>query len=87
MGKDFVWCADIRDGKKQLVYVDSVHYTNAMNRVFADCVVKGLPDSAVRILKAPANGRASNAEYASAHGEFMSLRRCHHGTDFKARWP
>ena len=52
MGKDFVWCAGIQDGMKRQVYVDSVHYTSAMTRTFADCVVNGLPDSAARIPEA-----------------------------------
>jgi hypothetical protein len=57
MGRDFVWCADIQDGVKRQVYVDSVHYTSAMNRIFADCIVEGLPNSVAKILRGFVTGR------------------------------
>jgi len=31
LGDDFLWCADIQDGVKEMLYVDGFHYSAAMN--------------------------------------------------------
>jgi len=38
-GGNVAWCADIQDGVKKPLYVDSVHYTAEMSRMLADCVL------------------------------------------------
>ena len=42
MGENFVWCAAIQEGLREQLYVDSVHYSNAMNHKVADCIYNGL---------------------------------------------
>lgn len=39
MGDDFLWCADIQDGIKQLLYVDKFHYSADMSGLFAKKIV------------------------------------------------
>ena len=48
---DFVWCAGIQDGVKEQLYMDSVHYTNLMNRRVAQCILDGLPDGIKHTLR------------------------------------
>ncbi|MBI5163371.1 MAG: SGNH/GDSL hydrolase family protein [Magnetospirillum sp.] len=40
-GKEFVWCADIQDGRKEALYVDAVHYTAAFSADVARCIRDG----------------------------------------------
>jgi hypothetical protein len=42
LGRDFVWCADIGEGRRQELYLDLVHYTPRMARRVAACVAKGM---------------------------------------------
>ena len=42
LGADFVWCADIQEHVQKPLYVDQVHYTPAMARRVAGCIVKGM---------------------------------------------
>ena len=42
LGADFVWCADIQEGVRERLYIDQVHYTPAMARRVASCIVKGM---------------------------------------------
>jgi hypothetical protein len=42
MDRRFVWCADIQDGKREPFYVDQVHYSPAMSKLLARCIVDGL---------------------------------------------
>jgi len=41
-GENFVWCADIQEGKKEPLYVDLTHYSSAMARDFATCIFRAL---------------------------------------------
>lgn len=42
MDRRFVWCADIQDGKKEPFYVDQVHYSPAMSRLLASCILDAI---------------------------------------------
>ena len=39
LGKNFLWCADVQEDLKEHLYVDSCHYTPAMARRTAECIV------------------------------------------------
>jgi hypothetical protein len=39
MGSDFVWCADIQQNAREMLYVDQVHYAPRLQRMVADCIV------------------------------------------------
>ena len=41
-GDDFVWCADIQENAKELLYVDQVHYSPRMSAMLAECIFRGL---------------------------------------------
>ena len=41
-GPNFVWCADIQEGRREELYLDLVHYAPRMARRVAACVAKGL---------------------------------------------
>ena len=47
LGDNFVWCAHIQQGVTEQLYVDTVHYSAAMNRILADCIAKGVPNDAL----------------------------------------
>jgi lysophospholipase L1-like esterase len=38
-GGNVAWCADIQEGLKKPFYVDSVHYSAELSRLFADCIL------------------------------------------------
>jgi len=42
LGDDFLWCADVQEGRRPPLYIDQVHYTPAMARRVAGCIAKGL---------------------------------------------
>ncbi len=39
-GADFVWCADIQEGRNEPLYVDAVHYSAPMSRLLARCITQ-----------------------------------------------
>jgi hypothetical protein len=39
LGENFLWCADIQEGVKEMLYVDSVHYAPRLSRRLARCIV------------------------------------------------
>ena len=41
-GANFVWCADIQEGRREELYLDLVHYAPRMARRVAACIAKGL---------------------------------------------
>ncbi|MCA1960379.1 MAG: hypothetical protein LDL33_06250 [Desulfomonile sp.] len=41
-GDNFVWCADIQEGKKEPLYVDLTHYSSALARELAACISRAL---------------------------------------------
>jgi hypothetical protein len=41
-GPNFVWCADIQEGRREELYLDLVHYAPRMARRVAACIAKGL---------------------------------------------
>jgi hypothetical protein len=41
---DFVWCADLQQGRTEPLYVDNVHYTAAFSKVFAESIVRACLD-------------------------------------------
>jgi lysophospholipase L1-like esterase len=41
-GSDFVWCADIQEGRHEELYIDLVHYSPKMARRVAGCIAKGM---------------------------------------------
>ncbi len=41
-GASFLWCADIQEGVKELLYVDRFHYTPRMSERVAACIAEGL---------------------------------------------
>jgi hypothetical protein len=42
LGDNFLWCADIQQGVKELLYVDRFHYTPRMSERVARCIADGL---------------------------------------------
>ncbi len=42
LGEDFIWCAEIQRDARELLYVDQVHYSPALSRQVAACIVDGL---------------------------------------------
>ncbi len=38
LGADFLWCADIQEGRREPLYVDRVHYTAAFSKATAACI-------------------------------------------------
>jgi hypothetical protein len=42
LGDDFVWCAEIQRDARELLYVDQVHYSPALSREVAACIVDRL---------------------------------------------
>ncbi len=41
-GEEIVWCAAAGEGRDELLYVDAVHYSPAMNALVADCIAERL---------------------------------------------
>lgn len=41
-GANFVWCADIQEGRREELYLDLVHYTPRMAGRVAACIAKAL---------------------------------------------
>ena len=39
-GRNFLWCADIQEDKKKLLYVDKVHYSSKFSREFARVIAE-----------------------------------------------
>ncbi len=42
LGDNFIWCADIQQGLDEVLYLDLVHYTPRMARLFATCIADQL---------------------------------------------
>ena len=42
LGSDFVWCADLQEGRREELYLDLVHYAPRMARRVAACIAKPL---------------------------------------------
>jgi len=42
-GEDGIWCSDIQEGVTEQMYVDTVHYSAALNRRLADCIINRKP--------------------------------------------
>ena len=42
LGRNFLWCADIQEGRKEPLYVDQVHYTGAFSKAFALCIANSV---------------------------------------------
>lgn len=38
LGTNFLWCADIQQGAQETLYVDRFHYSDVMNRRFAEAI-------------------------------------------------
>ncbi|MGB0580521.1 MAG: SGNH/GDSL hydrolase family protein [Limisphaerales bacterium] len=36
--KDFLWAADLQEGRKQILYVDEVHYSAAFSKIIAEAI-------------------------------------------------
>ncbi|MGB7912390.1 MAG: SGNH/GDSL hydrolase family protein [Desulfobaccales bacterium] len=45
LGNDFIWCADIQEGKKENFYTDSTHYSATMSKLVAADIVQGMQKS------------------------------------------
>jgi hypothetical protein len=45
LGNDFIWCADIQEGKKENFYTDSTHYSASMSKLMAADIVQGIQKS------------------------------------------
>jgi hypothetical protein len=45
LGNDFIWCADIQEGKKENFYTDSLHYSAPMSKLVAAEIVQGMQKS------------------------------------------
>jgi hypothetical protein len=41
-GADFLWCADIQEGVRKLLYVDRMHYSPEMSARVARCIADGI---------------------------------------------
>jgi hypothetical protein len=41
-GNNFIWCADIQEGRHEPLYVDRVHYAVALSKALAACIVTQL---------------------------------------------
>jgi hypothetical protein len=41
-GERFVWCADVQQGARGLLYVDAVHYSPQLSDLLAACILEGL---------------------------------------------
>jgi hypothetical protein len=39
---DFLWCADIQEGVRNLLYVDRMHYSPEMSARVARCIADGI---------------------------------------------
>ncbi|MBF0175018.1 MAG: SGNH/GDSL hydrolase family protein [Magnetococcales bacterium] len=37
----FVWCAEVQNGRNELLYVDRVHYNDKMSALIAECLAEG----------------------------------------------
>lgn len=44
LGDNFIWCADIQEGLSEPLYVDAIHYTDAMSRRVAACITDGMTE-------------------------------------------
>jgi hypothetical protein len=42
LGPDLVWCAGLQEGRREALYLDSVHYTPQMARRVARCIARGM---------------------------------------------
>ena len=42
LGANFLWCADVQRGKKEPLYVDSVHYNPRLSELVAECIAQGV---------------------------------------------
>lgn len=40
LGDNFLWCADIQEELEEPLYVDNIHYSARMSKIFADYIVK-----------------------------------------------
>lgn len=40
LGRNFLWCADIQEGRSEPLYVDQVHYTAAFSKAVAGCIAE-----------------------------------------------
>ena len=45
LGRNFLWCADVQQGRSGPLYVDLLHYSAAMSRIIAECVIEGLREN------------------------------------------
>lgn len=43
--KDFLWAADLQEGKEEILYVDEVHYSAAFSKIIAEAIAARLNDS------------------------------------------
>jgi len=46
LGHNAIWCSDIQEGRTEQMYVDTVHYSAALNKLLASCIVEGALGSA-----------------------------------------
>jgi hypothetical protein len=44
LGPNFVWCADIQEDLRELLYVDQVHYAPSMSQRIARCIADAIRD-------------------------------------------
>ncbi len=40
--ENFLWCADLQEGRHELLYVDPYHYSPLMTEIIAGCIVDGV---------------------------------------------
>jgi hypothetical protein len=43
-GDNFIWCADIQEGRQEPLYVDAVHYTAVLAKMLAACIAAQLDE-------------------------------------------
>jgi hypothetical protein len=72
VGANFVWCADVQEGLREVLYVDHVHYTPDMSRRVARCVADGIVGSGAfdRAWLAKFEGQGKISQRVSARREF-----------------
>jgi hypothetical protein len=39
---NFLWCADLQQGRHELLYVDAYHYSPLMTEIISGCIVDGV---------------------------------------------
>lgn len=44
LGWNFIWCADVQENVKKLLYVDLVHYSPELNHMIATCIARQISE-------------------------------------------